>query len=187
MKIDEILTDPVLFGLSLLLLLLWSVAACSERLSKKNKWTLSTTTLLRVVCGLILAGASLDKIGDAAGFVNNIRECYKFLPASLVPLAGVVIPWLEFFAGIFLLVGFRWRAAALVFSALMLIYLWAVGWDLAHGIDCNCGCFNKDSAEKMTGWTFFRDLGFLGMGSVVLLSPVTFAALDSLLNRSSKS
>ena len=186
MKIDQILTDPVLFALSFLLLALWGAATYGNASSRKNRWVLYVSSLLRVACGLVLAGASLDKIGDAAGFSNTIHECYHFIPASLVPLVAVVIPWLEFFAGVLLVVGFRWRAAALIFSALMLLYLMAVAWDLARGIDCNCGCFNKDSAEKMTLWTFFRDLGFLGMGSIVTLSPSTFAALDTLLNRSSK-
>lgn len=180
MKIDEVLNDTTLCALSLFLILLW--AGAKFRLYALPRWEGETiaATLLRLACGFLLAGASLDKLGDAAGFLGLIKECYFFIPDPIQPLTAVVIPWLEFFTGLCLIFGFRWRAAALVFCGLMAVYTLAISWDVLHGIDCSCGCFSKDTGEKMTGWTVVRDLLFLGMGSIILVSRKTFIALDRL-------
>ncbi|HVZ80130.1 MAG TPA: DoxX family protein [bacterium] len=126
--------------------------------------------ILRVAAGLILAGASLDKLGDPLGFYHHIQECFYFVPKDLQPLTAVAIPWVEFFTGVLLLVRFQWRPAALVFCVLMVLYTLSITWDVAHGIDCNCSCFDKTSTEKMTWLTVVRDLFFLAIGSKVLLA-----------------
>ncbi len=180
MTIDEILNDQTLCGLSLLLVLVW--AGARRRLYALPQLDAETAaaTLLRLACGFLLAGASLDKLGDADGFLGLIKECYFYIPASLQPLTAVVIPWLEFFTGLCLLSGFRWRAAALVFCVLMVAYTLAVSWDVLHGIDCACGCFKTDSAEKMSVWTVARDLLFFVTGTIVLTCPGTYLSLDRL-------
>lgn len=180
MSFAESLNDKTLSFAGFLLIALWASLKYPLRSPARADWDIPAATLLRIACGLLLTGASLDKVGDPAGFLKIIKECYDVLPASLVPLAAVVIPWLEFFTGLCLLTGFQWRGAALVFCALMLVYTPTVTWDLLHGIDCNCGCFKMDSAEKMSWWTVLRDVGFLGMGCIVLFSPSTRLALDRL-------
>lgn len=180
MKIDEVLNDKALCALSLFLILLWAGVRYRLFTLPRLDGETAATTLLRLACGFLLAGASLDKLGDAAGFLGLIKQCYFFIPDSVKPLTAVVIPWLEFFAGLCLIFGFRWRTAALVFCGLMAVYTLAISWDVLHEIDCSCGCFSKDTGEKMTGWTVARDLLFLGVGSIVLLSRRTFIALDPL-------
>lgn len=180
MKIDEILNDKTLSAMSLVLILLWSGAKFRFFALPRLDGETTAATLLRLACGFLLTGASLDKLGDAGGFLDLIKECYFFIPASLQPLTAVTVPWLEFFTGLFLIFGFRWRAAAFLFCALMVVYTLAISWDVLHGIDCSCGCFSKDTGEKMSGWTVIRDLLFFGMGSIVLASSRTFAALDRL-------
>ena len=143
----------------------------------KTGWKTGVATLLRLLCGAILLYASCDKLGDAEKF-TGVVENYHILPASLIPLAAVVIPWLEFFTGACLLVGFRWRAAALVFCFLMAVYSLSLSWNLFHGVEMNCGCFSMDSTEKITGWTVSRDILFFFMGFIVLTARQTWASLD---------
>lgn len=180
MNIDELLNDKVLCALSLFLLLLWGGMKFRLLTLPRLEGETAATTLLRLACGFLLAGASLDKLGDAAGFLGLMKQCYFFIPSSLQPLTAVVIPWLEFFTGLCLIFGLRWRAAALIFCGLMATYTLAIAWDVLNGIDCSCGCFSKDSGEKMTGWTVLRDLLFFGMGYIVLVCRRTFIALDRL-------
>src|SRR6202021_144159 len=101
-------------------------------------------TLLRVACGTLLIYASLDKLGDAAKFLKVI-ENYHVLPRDLLPLAAVVMPWLEFFTGVCLALGFKWRGAAFLFCFLMGIYTLALAWNFSQGVEMNCGCFAMDS------------------------------------------
>ena len=171
------LTDPVLTVLAFSLVALWFVASARSKSSLQKGGSAPVATLLRIACGLLLVAASVDKVGDPATFAKIIHECYDILPAALVPLASVTIPWLEFFTGLCLVLGFRWRAAALIFCTLMAVYILTIGWDLSRGVDCNCGCFKMDSSEKMSIWTLLRDLGFLGMGFIVLVSPRTLLLL----------
>jgi uncharacterized membrane protein YphA (DoxX/SURF4 family) len=150
-----------------------------ESMNPSFDWKKALWTLLRVACGIVVLVASQDKLGDAAKF-THVVEGYHILPLSLVPLAAVVIPWLEFFTGVCLVLGLQWRGAALVFCALMAVYTFSLSWNLLHGVEMNCGCFSMDSTEKTTWWTVVRDLVFLVMGLGALLAPSNFAQLDSL-------
>ncbi|MGH7740001.1 MAG: MauE/DoxX family redox-associated membrane protein [bacterium] len=145
----------------------------------KPSFPILAFTLARLAAGFILVAASLDKLGGAQKFSKMIAN-YHALPPELVPLAAVVIPWLELFTGLCLCLGFKTRGAALVFSVLMAVYSVALTINLAHGVDMNCGCFSMDSTEKISGWTVARDLGFLILGLAALVAPRTYASLDAL-------
>lgn len=134
-------------------------------------------SVLRLACGFIFLYASQDKLGEAEKFTGILKE-YHVLPSLLIPLAAVVIPWLEFFTGVCLIAGFKWRGAALLFCALMGIYSLALGWNLAHGVEMNCGCFSMDSTQKTTWFSVLRDILFFIMGFIVLVTPRTYFPLD---------
>lgn len=176
MKIDAILNDLTLSGLSLLFLLVWAGAKFRLYSLPRVEGETLAATLLRQACGWLLFGASLDKIGDAVNFLGLIKQCYFFIPDSLQALTAVVVPWLEFFTGLCLIFGFRWRGAALIFCGLMAVYTLAITWDVLNSIDCDCGCFGK--GEKMSWLTVLRDLLFFAMGFILLKTPRTYYALD---------
>ena len=178
MNILELLNDKTLSGLSFFLILFWSGAKVHLYSWSRVEGEIATATLLRIVCGFILAGASLDKLGDPTAFSILIKECYGIVPVPIISPTAVVIPWFEFFTGLCLISGFRWRGASLMFCALMIIYSFAITQDLLKGIDCNCGCFKMDSKEKMTWWSVSRDMLFFAMGFIVLVSPRTLFSLD---------
>lgn len=183
MNIQAHLTDPLLCLLGFLFLILWTgVKYGLSRPTQKEK-RLSheavAATFFRVLCGFILVFASGDKLGNASAFTQMIIN-YQILSPALVPLAGVVIPWLEFFSGLFLIFGFRYRGAALVFCLLMGLYALAISFDLLRGLDINCGCGLTEPTENATWWSVIRDLEFFSMGFIVLVLPRSYAALDHL-------
>jgi uncharacterized membrane protein YphA (DoxX/SURF4 family) len=137
-------------------------------------------TACRWFCGGVFLYASMDKLGEAARFTQAIRE-YHMVPLQLEPLAGVVVPWMEFFTGVALLVGLRWRGAALVYCGLMVTYSLALSWNMVTGVEMNCGCFSLDSVEKATWWTVGRDVALLMPGLAVLWTNRSFATLDGWL------
>jgi uncharacterized membrane protein YphA (DoxX/SURF4 family) len=145
---------------------------------RSSKWEVLplVQTLLRVGCGAALILASVDKLGDPAKFLKVI-ENYHGLPGDLLPLFAVVLPWLEFFTGSFLALGYQRRGSALIFCFLMGVYALALTWNLVNGVEMNCGCFAMDSTEKLTGWTVLRDLAFFTGGWIVLCADRTYAAL----------
>lgn len=136
-------------------------------------------TLARVLCGFIFVYASLDKLGEPVLFAK-IVTAYQILPKELVPLASVVIPWLEFFTGLSLIFGYRWKGAALVYCGLMTGYTFGLGINLLRGVAMSCGCFSMLDSEPVSWWTVSRDLAMLLPGLWVLFTEKTRLALSDI-------
>jgi len=120
--------------------------------------------LLRVVLGGILIYASVEKIIHPEQFAYAILN-YKFFPAESVNLLALVVPWLEFTVGIFLIAGiFEWVSVT-VYNGLMVVFMALIAISLARGLNISCGCFSLDpNAEKINLLTFFRDSIMLLLG-----------------------
>jgi len=125
--------------------------------------------LARIVARLILAGifiyASLDKIAHPAAFAKDVYN-YQILPDVLINLTALVLPWLELFLGLCLLAGIWLPGAVLTANGLLIVFLAALVFNMARGLDINCGCFSTGSeAPAMSaGWYLLRDMGFFAMG-----------------------
>ena len=125
--------------------------------------------LARIVARLTLAGifiyASLDKIAHPAAFAKDVYN-YQILPDALINLTALVLPWLELFLGLCLLAGIWLPGAVLTVNGLMVVFLAALVFNLARGLDINCGCFSTGSeAPAMSaGWYLLRDMGFFAVG-----------------------
>jgi len=125
--------------------------------------------LARIVARLTLAGifiyASLDKIAHPAAFAKDVYN-YQILPDALINLTALVLPWLELLLGLFLLAGIWLPGAVLTANGLLIVFLAALVFNLARGLDINCGCFSTGSeAPAMSaGWYLLRDVGFLAVG-----------------------
>ena len=125
--------------------------------------------LARIVARLILAGifiyASLDKIAHPAAFANDVYN-YRILPDALINLTAILLPWLELFLGLCLLAGIWLPGAVLTVNGLLIVFLGALIFNLARGIDINCGCFStgSDAPAMFAGWYLMRDVGFLVVG-----------------------
>jgi uncharacterized membrane protein YphA (DoxX/SURF4 family) len=144
-----------------------------------SSWRSWVATFARILCGFIFIYASLDKLGEAVVFAKLVKA-YHILPEPLIPLASVVIPWLEFFTGLSLIAGYRWRGAALVYCGLMTGYTFGLSINMLRGVDMSCGCFSMMDASPVTWWTVGRDLLLLLPGLLVLSSDKTRLALSSI-------
>jgi uncharacterized membrane protein YphA (DoxX/SURF4 family) len=119
---------------------------------------------------LIMAGifiyASIEKIAHPAGFAKAIYN-YQILPDVLINLTALVLPWLELLLGLCLLTGVWLPGAVLAVNGLLIVFLAALVFNLARGIDVNCGCFGAGGLgpSMSTGWYLLRDVGFLMVGA----------------------
>jgi len=118
---------------------------------------------------LTLAGifiyASLDKIAHPAAFAKDVYN-YQILPDALINLTALVLPWLELFLGLCLLAGIWLPGAVLTVNGLLVVFLAALVFNLARGLDINCGCFStgSDAPAMSAGGYLLRDAGFLAVG-----------------------
>jgi uncharacterized membrane protein YphA (DoxX/SURF4 family) len=117
---------------------------------------------------LILAGvfiaASVDKIAHPAAFAKDVHN-YLILPDALINLTALVLPWFELFLGLCLLAGFWLPGAVAGVNGLLVVFLAAFAFNLARGIDVNCGCFATGAGGPAlwAGWYLLRDAAFLAL------------------------
>ena len=120
----------------------------------------TTAFVLRVVLGCIFIYASLDKIRHPALFAEAVYN-YQLLPDVTVNLVAISLPWLELLSGSMLVLGLWMEGSILILSGLMVVFIGALGINLARGLDVHCGCFITQSSDPITIFTLFRDSLFL--------------------------
>lgn len=118
--------------------------------------------------------AALPKIADPPAFAHLIYN-YRLLPGGLVNALALVLPWVELLAGLALILGVWKKEAAVVAAVLLLVFIVAIGINLARGHAVDCGCFDVRSAGKSRDellaemkWVLLRDVGLLLLAAQVL-------------------
>ncbi len=124
----------------------------------------------RLYLAYVFLAACWFKILDPASFAVDVAT-YQFLPLALVNLFAIVLPFVELAAGVQLLIGFRVRAAALLVAGMMAMFMVALGFALAKGLDLSCGCFASAGANEdpISVFTVLRDAGWLALALYVLV------------------
>ena len=115
-----------------------------------------TGLVARIVLGGVFIYASLDKISHPELFAEAVYN-YQLSPEVAVNLVALCLPWLELLSGGLLVLGVWVRGSSLILSSLMIVFLAALGINLARGLDIHCGCFTTQGSDPMTIITFFRD------------------------------
>jgi len=135
----------------------------------------------RLYLAAIFLLACWHKLVDPGAFALDIAT-YQILPLASVNLMAIVLPWVELFAGLMLLIGFRTRAAALLVAGMMAMFLVAISLALGKGLEMSCGCFaSQGAAEDPISWrTIVRDSGWLLLALYVLFLDRRPLGLDRL-------
>ncbi len=121
------------------------------------KWI---TLLARLLIGSLFVYASIYKIFDPSAFATSIRN-YGLAPPLYSNLIAMTLPWLELVAGVFLILGIQTKAAALLASSMMLVFLGVIVYAYTVGLDIDCGCFSSSagSSGRIDLFHLFRDGG----------------------------
>ena len=94
--------------------------------NKKLRAGLIGNVRVRFICQFILGGtfvfASLSKISDPHVFADAIIG-YDLIPSSLAYPMAVVLPFLELFIGILIIMDIWTRQCTVVLSALLIIFI----------------------------------------------------------------
>jgi putative oxidoreductase len=135
------------------------------------KWLTHPWLTIRVqlAIGALFVIAAVPKIADPPSFAHMIYN-YRLVPASLINLMALTMPWVELLAGLALILGVWKRAALMLIGAMLLVFIVAIGINLGRGNAIDCGCFNVADAGKSYEQRIFdmkadvlRDLGMLLM------------------------
>jgi uncharacterized membrane protein YphA (DoxX/SURF4 family) len=125
----------------------------------------------RLAMAGIFIYASIDKITHPSAFAKDVYN-YQILPDALINMVALVLPWFELFLGICLLAGFWLPGAVLTANGLLVVFLCTFAFNLARGLDVNCGCFSTGAAAPAmsAGWYLMRDALFLAVGIFLFCS-----------------
>jgi putative oxidoreductase len=96
----------------------------------------------RLLIGGIFIYASIYKIFNPADFAVSIRN-YLIIPASWSNVVALTLPWVEIVAGAFLILGIQVRPCALLTTGMLGVFLGAIIYAFAIGLDIDCGCFGS--------------------------------------------
>ena len=105
----------------------------------------------RIFVGLILAYAGFTKLVEPIENFRGVVASYPVIPYVLSPLIAAVLPWIELFAGVFLIIGYAPRLSAMAAAALFFGFLIVLGSSdalLESGKDC--GCFGQGALIHLT-------------------------------------
>ena len=137
------------------------------------------TVRVQIALGLFFVIAALPKIADPPSFAHMIYN-YRLVPASLLNLMALVMPWIELLTGLALILGI-WRGTArTLIAAMLFVFIIAVGVNLARGNAIDCGCFDVSAAGKTREerladmkLVIARDIGMLLMAAQLWYASAT--------------
>lgn len=132
------------------------------------------TVRVQIALGAIFVAAALPKIVDPPAFAQQIYN-YRLVPGFALNGLALFLPWLELLCGVALILGVWRRTAAILVGALLVVFIGAIGVNLARDHAVNCGCFSVQAVEKTNAqlisemkMVVVRDLGMLLMVAQIL-------------------
>ncbi len=108
-------------------------------------------TLLRIILGVVFILASIGKVADPGSFAASV-SAYGIVKGDAALLIGTVLPWVEFFSGLGLLLGLFFRGSALLALLMLILFTIVILSALWRGLDISCGCFSQDPVAERLGW-----------------------------------
>jgi uncharacterized membrane protein YphA (DoxX/SURF4 family) len=136
--------------------------------------------LCRLILALVFVYAGAVKIQDVVAFAGHVAA-YQILPYAMNYLVAATLPYVEFLAGVLLLLNVRVRPALVAIGGMTLVFMVALVSVLLRGLDIDCGCFDPAGGEDVSaGIALLRDVGLM------VLVGLTWALRSRLTTRSAK-
>ncbi|MFH2049916.1 MAG: MauE/DoxX family redox-associated membrane protein [bacterium] len=124
--------------------------------------------VVRQVLGFLFLYASLDKIIYPGKFAEVIYN-YRILPVELLNICAIIVPWIEAFIGVSLLLGIWVEMSAFMLSGITVFFIVMIISAIARGLDIECGCFSLDAEGSLVSWKRVIEDIFILTGGVYLL------------------
>lgn len=127
------------------------------------------TMIIRLAIGLTFIYASFYKIIDPGDFAKAIWY-YHLIPGETINLLAIILPWVELLSGLALILGVYHRGAILLVMLMALVFIVALTYAIAAGIDIDCGCFKTSGDSGRSAWNAL----VMDVGIVLLTAQLVF-------------
>jgi len=131
----------------------------------RHPWTVRAC---RIGIGLIFAYAGLAKVGDLGAFALQIHN-FRMVPVSAENVMAMTLPWIEIVAALALILHIRARPAAVLSTALLVVFTIAVGVAYLRGLDIDCGCFGTADGAQVGLKKMLENVGMIAAGVIASL------------------
>ena len=112
---------------------------------------------IRLALGAVFIAAAWYKIADPHAFGLSIAS-YQILPASIINIMAVTLPWMEIVVGLTLIAGLWTRAGALIICGMLAMFMAAIIVALFRDLPISCGCFaSAEAGDEISAATLWRD------------------------------
>lgn len=136
--------------------------------------------VLRFALGLVFLYASVGKILDPKSFAESLMAYQIFDSPRLIKYVAVTLPWVEWFCGIFLVLGVFVRSVAVLTSLLLVTFVLAMVSALFRGLEINCGCFGSPH-ETLGPLSLLRDSLFFVISLLIMVCRIDPFTLQSFI------
>ena len=124
---------------------------------------------VRWALGIVFIVSALGKIADPGAFAGEIAA-YRLLPAHVVNLFAIAMPWVELLVGLSLVNAIAPKSGALLAGLMGLVFVVAVASAMARGLNIECGCISV--VKSKVGWKHIgADVLLVALSAVVLMQP----------------
>lgn len=136
--------------------------------------------IARFILGYIFITFGASKIAEPSKFANEISN-YAIMPDFSLNFLAIIIPWIEVVTGILLVLGLKLKSNAAITGSLMLVFIIAIVWALANGLDINCGCSSANPV-KIGFPKLMENTGLFLLSLIIYLFPSSKFSLGSINN-----
>jgi uncharacterized membrane protein YphA (DoxX/SURF4 family) len=139
--------------------------------------------LFRLVPAVVFIVAAIPKIQDPVAF-GLAAHRYGMLPSGNIQAwFALILPVLELWVGLGLLVGFWTRANALLCSGMLVMFIVALTSAVQRGLNIDCGCFDPEGASPVGYRRIIEDVVLLLLCIPPLIKGSGWLGVDRLFAR----
>ena len=144
------------------------------------------TIRVQIALGIIFLVAAWPKIVDPPSFAHMIYN-YRILPAGLINITALTMPWLEILVGLALVLGIWVKPARWIVAAMLIVFIVAIAFNLMRDNAIDCGCFDVSAAGK-THEERLRDMWLVilrDIGMLLMVAQLAYAERTARIDRTS--
>ncbi len=99
---------------------------------------------LRIIIGCLFIYSGYEKLLQPYSQFLYVIQGYEILPQEAAKWIAIALPWMEYIAGIFLVLGFRMNVSLKFLWVLLVVFILSLGQAMIRGLPLKeCGCFGE--------------------------------------------